>query len=43
MKFGIDRLLTEPDLVLSTDHLDAETCVERIIALLEERGVFGAK
>jgi bifunctional enzyme CysN/CysC len=31
----------DPDLVLSTDHVGVEECVEKIIRLMESRGVFG--
>jgi bifunctional enzyme CysN/CysC len=34
---------TAPDLVLSTDHLGVEECVEKIVRLMEDRGVFGAR
>jgi bifunctional enzyme CysN/CysC len=29
-----------PDLVLPTDQLSVEVCVDKIVALLDERGVF---
>ena len=31
----------QPDLVLATDKLGVEECVERILRLLEERGILG--
>ena len=32
---------SKPDLVLATDKLAVEECVEQILRLLEERGILG--